>query len=148
MSFPAVTASKFSARRCRMQAGAAKRISSYATLYRPFARARTLAADRSACAARGLAPKRRYRLAASGASSFSGWVASTSRSAYSCTLAAIGTLRAAARIASSSSAPITFCASLPPSLTVRSTIAPSSSSVGNGTSTLNRNRSSCASGSG
>ncbi len=77
--------------RWRSAAGATARTSSRATLNRPAISAATFPPSSSACAPRGLAPYRTYFRTISGALSWSGWVASTSRAAYSATGEEAGT---------------------------------------------------------
>ena len=79
-----LTARKLSLIRWRRTGLARARVSSADTLYRPCIRARTLPAPISACAARGLAPKRMYSWGENrGAPSDSGCVPDTSRTAKS-----------------------------------------------------------------
>src|SRR5437867_4826874 len=123
-------------------------MSSTLTLYRPSARARTLAPSTSAWAPRGLAPYRTKRRVGSGEPAQDGCVAMTMVDAKSRTCEAIGTSRISSRSESTVDPLITRLTVTCRDRVVRSMIAFSSSSAGYRTRSLKRNRSSCASGSG
>ena len=140
--------SMFRMRRCLREGSAAPCTSSMEALYRPSLSARIFAERISACAARGLAPYRTYLRMKSGASADCGWVERTSFAAARRTFSDAGTVWIICENSRTLSRPATACNLVASSPVVRVSIDSKSASTGNGTRSLYRNRSSCASGNG
>jgi len=134
--------------RCRRTAGATAIRSSTPTHARPDSSAFARPASRSACIARGLAPKRTNFFTRAGAEPYSGWVAIVIFAATSATCGATTIWRTMRWMNRSMLRSSTRCALATAVPVVDTPIERSTSIVGNPTTTFMRKRSSCASGSG